>query len=255
MWDSKQRKAIFELLKSALKVRKKTYKELAQYLGTSELTIKRLFRDQDCKISRLIEICKFLGIDLNTLMNMQGRQNNYPKYLPEVTEKKLASDPVIFGVFLLIISNLSKSDIAHVTQLSESEFYLVLRQLEKLELINLEQNNQFHIKVSMPIAWRLQGHLAKALKEINQRYLAYCFDNENQPEHTYTSNSRLMSSSSAELVSQKINEIRTYFHYLATQDQLFYPVEQLTVYKLQIAHSPLPIKEVIFSNKLLNHKI
>ncbi|PIE46711.1 MAG: hypothetical protein CSA42_07055 [Gammaproteobacteria bacterium] len=251
MWDNKQRQAIFGLLKNALKAKKKTYKELANYIGTSELTVKRLFRNQDCKVSRLIEICDFLDLNLEDLLTMQQRQNNYPEYLPEATEETLANDSVAFGVFLLIISNLTEKDIQHFTSLSDSQFYLVLRKLEQLNLIVLGSDNQFTISVNLPIAWRLHGHLAKALKTINQRYLAYCFDNEHQPEHTYTSNGRLMTPASAALIRQKIDELRTYFHHLATQDQLFYATEKLSIYKLQIAHSPFPVREVVFFNKLI----
>ncbi len=249
MWDNKQRQAIFGLLKNALKARKKTYKELADYIGTSELTVKRLFRNQDCKVSRLIAICDFLELDLSTLINMQKRQNNYPEYLPEATEKALADDASAFGIFLLVISSLTPSDIIRVTGLSEAELYLVLRKLEALDLITLNNDNQFNIKVNLPIAWRLQGHLAKALKAINLRYLSYCFDNEGKPEHVYTSNGRLMTGASAALIRQKIDELCTYFHHLATQDQLFYPAEKLTIYKLQMVHSPFPIKELIFLNE------
>ncbi len=251
MWNNKQRQAIFGLLKNALKAKKKTYKELANHIGTSELTVKRLFRDQDCKVSRLMAICDFVDLDLEDLLTMQQRQNHYPEYLPEATEKALADDTTAFGIFLLVISNLTTADIARISGFSETKLYLVLRQLEALNLIALNSDNQFTISVNLPIAWRLHGHLAKALKAINQRYLAYCFDNEHQPEHTYTSNGRLMKPASAALIRQKIDELRTYFHHLATQDQLFYAAEKLSIYKLQIAHSPFPVREVIFSNKLI----
>lgn len=242
----KHNHAIFELLKNALKVRKKTYKDLAAHLSISELTVKRMFKDKDCKISRMLEICTFLNVDFYELLAFEERYNNYPQYLPEQIEKALASDPIAFGVFLLIVSNLTTQDLANVTTFSDVELYKVLRKLEKMELIELEANNHFTVKTRLPIAWRLDGHLATALKNVNLRYLSHCFDHHEKPEYNYFSTSRLMSADSAQTMKQKLNELYQSFHQLATQDQLFFEAKELTPYKLQIVHGVLPVDEIFF---------
>lgn len=240
----KQSHAIFKLLKNALKVRKKTYKDLAIYLGVSELTVKRMFKDKDCKISRMLEICAFLNVDFYELLAFEERYNNYPQYLPEATEHALASDPIVFGVFLLIVSSLTTQDIVNVTNFSDVELYKVLRKLENLELIEMGVGNDFTVIIPLPIAWRLDGHLATALKNVNLRYLSHCFDHHEKPEYNYFSTSRLMSVDSAQTMKQKLNELNQHFHQLATQDQLFFEAKALTPYKLQIAHGVLPVDEI-----------
>lgn len=237
---------IFQLLKNALKVKKKTYHDLAVHLEVSELTIKRLFKEQDCKVSRLISICQFLQIDFQELLEFEKRFKHYPAYLPEQVEKVLAEDSVAFGVFLLLIAQLTHADVLRVTGLAETQLYLVLRKLEELKLIQIKPNNQLMVTTNLPIAWRRHGALAGALKHINLKYLAYCFEHHQQPEHNYYSTSRLMSTDSAETIKQKLDEVYQLFQQLATQDQLFYPADKLTPYKLQIANSIMPVAALFF---------
>lgn len=237
---------IFAMLKNALKVKKKTYKDLAEHLQVTELTIKRMFKEKDCKVSRLVSICDFLQIDFQELLAFEKRYNHYPQYLSEEVEEALANDNMAFGVFLLIISHIAYTDVLRVTQLNDSTLYLLLRKLEKLSLIELHTNNQIIITTKLPIAWRRNGALAGALKSINLKYLAYCFDNHQQPEHNYYSTSRLMSADSTETIKQKLDELYQLFQLLATQDQIFYTQDNLMPYKLQIAHSVMPVGELFF---------
>lgn len=239
---------IFELLKNALKVKKKTYQDLADHLDVSELTIKRMFKEQDCKVSRLVAICQFLQIDFQELLDFEKRFKHYPTYLSEEVEQALADDKVAFGVFLLIISHLSYEDMRRVTGLAETQLYIVLRKLEKLGLITLQTNNQIIITTNLPIAWRRHGALAGALKHINLKYLNYCFEHHQEPEHHYYSTSRLMSTDSAETIKQKLDETYQLFQQLATQDQIFYPSDKLMPYKLQIANSTIPVGELFFDD-------
>ena len=235
---------IFEVLRNALRAKKKTYKDLAEYLNVSELTIKRMFKEQDCKISRLVAVCQFLQINLDELLAFSNRYSDHPQYLSEQVEQALAADRTTFGVLLLIISSLTTDDILRVTQLNNIELYKVLRKLEKLGIIQIQSDNQFIISTPLPIAWRRHGALTSALKRINLKYLAYCFDNHQVPEHHYYSTSRLMSADSSAAIKQKLDEVYRLFQQLATQDQLFHHSSQLTPYKLQIAHSLLPVDEL-----------
>lgn len=246
MHTNNQQQLTFTLLKNAMKVRKKTYTELADYLQVSVPAVKRIFTDKDCKFSRLMQICEFLDLDFYELIKSQERHNQYPSYLPETTETALAQDSRAFGVFLLIIAYLSKGDILKVAKLSESDYYQSLRKLEKLDLIAITQNNQFTIKANLPIAWRADGALADVITTINLRYLRHCIDHETQANYTYFTKSRLMSTASVKTIERKLAEVHEAFHYYATQDQLFYESNNLSLYKLQVAYSPFVIEDVVF---------
>ncbi len=65
---------LFELLKSVLKARRMTYAGLAKRLGLSEPTIKRIFAERDCKLSRMNEICAALEL---TFDDMVSEVNHY----------------------------------------------------------------------------------------------------------------------------------------------------------------------------------
>jgi len=61
-------------LKNALKAKGKTYREVAEHIGVSEQTIKRLFREKDCSISRIHEICLAIGISIYDLFSFAQYQ-------------------------------------------------------------------------------------------------------------------------------------------------------------------------------------
>ena len=63
MDEQRQRTGLFSTLKQVLKSQGLRYRDLAELMDTSEPTIKRLFKEQDCKLSRLMDICKAIGVN------------------------------------------------------------------------------------------------------------------------------------------------------------------------------------------------
>lgn len=245
MLEVQQREGLFSLLRQALKARGMTYAQVAEGLGVSELSVKRLFRDKDCKMSRLLEICELLQIRLDDLLAMQARARHQPEYLSEALESALAADLNLFKLFILLVSQVNLEDIRSLLQMDESQFYLLMRQLEKLGLIELINEKHFRFKVPLPIRWRLQGPLASALKKVNLAFVSHCFDAENEANYQFITMSRLVTQASAEELQQQFQTIRERFDYLATQDQMFYASDQLTLYKLVLGSGPFPIQEIV----------
>ena len=56
--------SLFANLKSELKAKGLTYKDVAEHLELTETSVKRLFSAEDMTLKRLDSICDLLGVDL-----------------------------------------------------------------------------------------------------------------------------------------------------------------------------------------------
>jgi len=244
MKDDQQRENLFSVLKQVIKTRGYNYADIAAALHTSEITIKRLFKEKDCKMSRLIEICEIIGISLSDLLSLQERMSLSAQYIPLQTERELAKQPKLFVFLLLLVSWVDLDRIAQECQMSEQDIYLLLRELEKLGILELQPNNKIKYLQSLPIRWRLNGPLSDYIKQANMKYISHCIDKEASAKYEFSAASRLMSETSAAKIQESLRQVKSDFDYLATQDQMFYPAKDLQLSKLVFAMGPFPILKV-----------
>lgn len=243
MSEQRYRGGLFHTLKKILKAQGIRYCDLAELMQVSEPTIKRLFQEEDCKLSRLIELCDILGINLNDLVELASKTPSEPSQLPLETELALAADPSLTSFFMLLISELSTEAIAHESQLSEADVYLYLRELEKLELIRLGRNDSFHFTVPRPIRWRLDGPLHDLLIRINQQFITEAMSNHHSNESQFYSTSRLFSEHSIKQLHEEIDSLYQRFQQQAALDQIYYPTDQLTPYKMVATLTPFNLSK------------
>ena len=91
---------ICNALKLALKARKMSYRELAEKIEVSEKTIKRLFKDYDCSLSRLSLICDVIGLSVYELLDFS---KNYSEPLTQLSQEQeiyLQHNPSTFCLFI-----------------------------------------------------------------------------------------------------------------------------------------------------------
>ncbi len=240
--DEKQhREQLFYVLRQALKAQGYTYARLAEALNVSELTVKRLFRDKDCKMSRLIEICAVIGLSVSDLVVMQERRQSDPYVLSPQAEAEIAKDPNLFALFVLLISQVNPVDIAEKYQFSDSQLYSYLRVFEQLEILDILENNQVRFRIPLPVRIRFDGPLGESLKKINQQFIGLCVEQSGRAEYTFSTSSRLMRPASIRQIQEQLEQLQRDVDYLATQDQLFYQHEELKLYKVVYGLGPFPV--------------
>lgn len=248
--EASQRESLFDVLRQALKSRGITYAMLADSLNVSELTIKRLFAERDCKLSRLLQLCQAAGIGFNELVEMQERRRQVASYLPLAIEEALAKRPPLFNFLVLLISRIDTAQANDQMGLSEISYYRYLRELEKLDIIAIGANNQFRYKVPLPVRWRLNGPLAKLIVTANAKYVQHALGYEPHSDYSLAVSSRLMTAQSAQTIKQSLQELQQQFDYLATQDQLFYKADELELHKLLGVMGPFPIAQLFPQEEL-----
>ncbi|WP_250655557.1 helix-turn-helix domain-containing protein [Alkalimarinus coralli] len=243
MSEHRQRSSLFGALKQILKSQGIRYKDLADIMQTSEPTIKRLFQEQDCKLSRLIDICDALGISFNDLTGIASNTPVEPTELTLDIEQALAANPSLTSFFILLISEISPEMIAQQSQLTRSDVYLYLRELEKLGLVRLGKQDSVHILVKRPIRWRLNGPLHHTLVRVNQNFIKEALTNHADGGYPFYSASRLFSEYSIRQLNDEVERLYQRFQQQAALDQMFYPASQLQPYKMVTTIAPFNVPQ------------
>lgn len=243
MNDAVLQQTLFNTLKNVLKQRKMTYADLAEKLDVSELTVKRLFRDKDCKFSRLLEICTAAEVQFEDLLELQKRQGQVTEYLPLETEQQLAEKPAVFSFLILLVSRFNLDYIRDEFGLKQHEIYLYLRELETLGIVSIREDS-YRFSVPTPIKWRLHGPIGQIIVKANQKFVELSFQNQDKEEVEVTTQSRLLSPSSMKEMQEEIRRISELFNVKATEDQLLYDGNQLTPVKLLGIAADFPVEKI-----------
>ena len=253
MESQRQRSSLFVTLKQILKAQGIQYKQLAEMIGMSEPTVKRMFQEQDCKLSRLMEICDKIGLSFSELAEINRSSATPHSLLPVETERRLANDPALFSFFILLISHFDPEEIARQNRLDDLDSYQYLRALEALELIRIGKDNRVHLLVQRPIRWRLDGPLHPMLVRVNRDFIEETMDKQSKHKYLFYSTSRLLSPQSIKQLQDDVDALYENFQKQATLDQLHYPAEQLQPYKLVTAMAPFDLKRY-FSVPKFSHR-
>lgn len=223
---------VFKVLQEALRARRMTYADLADTLGLSEPTIKRIFAARDCKLSRIIEICDALDLSLSDVTDNAARQKAEATVLPMATELSLAADPPLF-YFLILLRDLRAPEyIAQIMGLSPTRLHQMGMTLERLGLAEVGAGNKIRLLSHAPIRFRPNGPLLPLLKEVNLRFIAHGISTPSgNADHFFTISRRMRSETALE-IRQDIEALSEKISELSRQDQLVAPEHLLKPYKI-----------------------
>jgi transcriptional regulator with XRE-family HTH domain len=153
-------------LKSELKTRGLTYKDLAQRLNLSEPSVKRLFAEESFTLERFAKACEVVGTSIHSILKTSdGRDDGGLAHLSLEQEEMLASDPDYFGVFHRLLHGYKMSYVQNRMQLSDAQFTRVLVALDKIGVIDLGPGNVVKFKTPRLIRWDNDGPLMKTYGE------------------------------------------------------------------------------------------
>lgn len=138
---------LLETLKKLLKTQGLTYGALAQRIGLSEASVKRLFSEQTFTLKRLEELCRVLEIDFFELAKLA---RGHAAELREVSAKQeaaLAADPKLLGVFYLLLNDWQPQNILAHYEFTTLQLTRLLLRLDRLALIDLLPGDKVRLKV------------------------------------------------------------------------------------------------------------
>jgi DNA-binding Xre family transcriptional regulator len=156
---------LLDALRAELRAAGITYKTLAERIGMSESSVKRMFGQKDMALSRLAQICKAAGIPMEDVL--RGALDAVPRTdtLTLAQEKSLVSDPHLMLMATCCLGHWSLEQIVETYQLTEAQCIGLLAQLDRLGLIELKPNNRYSLRVSNAFHWLPDGPVQRYVRE------------------------------------------------------------------------------------------
>lgn len=175
-------------LKRSLKNKGILYRDLAQSLGLSESSVKRILSSKSLSLDRLEEICRVSDISfVDIIKDANFDETESPHYLTDEQEALLAENPRLLHYFMMLEEGKTVQEIEkeYMIPLTESKKYLFL--LDKIKLIELHPRDRVKVLRQGYLRFRRDGPVGKALfAQTRQKYLDYNFRSEDYIRFTMT---------------------------------------------------------------------
>ncbi len=125
-------------IKSLLKAKGVSYRDLAKHLGLSESGVKKIMRGTDVSMHRLSQICKVLQISLVDFMqSLEHRRYENTQYTLEQQNHFLREPELFYFYWKLVFERCSLDAIMSELGVSSENINQMLLKLDKLNLIEL----------------------------------------------------------------------------------------------------------------------
>lgn len=167
---------IFDSLRAHLKGRGFTYLHLAEGLGVSEPTIKRIFANGDCSIERLDEICQFLHIELTDLVKTTPKKRKLLQHLTRKQEADLAENKKLLMVAICTMGLWTLRDMHTHLLISKAECIALLHQLDQIGFIEMHAHNRYRLLVAKHFSWIVDGPIMRLVKSVSMDFFDHRFE-------------------------------------------------------------------------------
>ena len=228
-------------LRTALKTKGITYKQVAKKIKVSEQTIKRLFKSSDCSLSRLNQICDAINISVYDLLEFSKYHTEPLTKLTKEQEVFLKNNPSHFSFLFFLTTNHSISDIKEKYGLSRLSIFRYLRDLDKKGFLELGEGNKFRLLVKGKLLMGLHGPLHEMLRHLNGLFLNHVINNDGANGTSFNSSFRYMSQETLDLLNDELTAINRKFRKIAFQNELILSRESLIAVKWSTLVSPYEI--------------
>lgn len=212
---------LMQVLKAEMRAAGVTYKILAQRLGMSESSIKRVFSQGDMSLSRLAQVCKAVGVALEDVLRQAADAVPQADTLTLAQERSLVQDSHLLLVAICCLGHWSVAQMLETYQLSEPQLIACLVKLDRLSLIELKPLNRYRLRVSLAFRWQPDGPVQQFFRShVVDDYFAGRFDGAG--ETLLCVHGRLSDPSAKGLV-QKIHQLAAELARLHQDDQRLQP--------------------------------
>lgn len=228
-------------LKMALKSRGITYKDLAERIQVSEQTIKRLFKDKDCTLSRITQICEAIDLSVYDLFEFSKTQHEPLTELSDEQMHFLSEHSSHFNFLIFLLSGYQPDNIQANYQLSDVSVFRYMRDLDKHGLIELGANNQYRLLVEGRILMKISGPLGRFVREYNQTFMQHVFEKDGFDGAGFNSSFRHISADTLQALNDDLIALSKKYRKAAYQDAAIMPREKLIAVKWSTLVAPYDI--------------
>ncbi|MEO0600026.1 MAG: helix-turn-helix transcriptional regulator [Myxococcota bacterium] len=215
---------ILQTVRAVLRARGLRYRDLAERLGVSEVTVKRWMRASDLSLGRLSRIAEALGTDVFSLLELagEGRQESFE--LTEHQERELAAHPRLLTAWEALRRGYAPIAIVEAMGLDESAWIDVACQLDALGLIELHPGNRVRLLHRGVQSLREEGPLARRLANVAVDWVASrCVD---KGDALFTWSDRVVSPEFVQEAKAELEALARRWRDRAHRDQMALPHER-----------------------------
>lgn len=170
--------SLLDTLKRELKGQGLTYADLAERVGLSESSIKRMFSSSRLSLERLEALCHAAGMEISDLVARMGADRKRVALLSEEQEREIADNPRLLLVAISVLNLWTFEEILATYELSEHEVIQLLARLDRLDIIELLPLNRFKLVVASDFRWRTNGPIQRFFrKEVQPAFMKSTFSN------------------------------------------------------------------------------
>lgn len=208
---------ILEELKLVLKQRDIGYREVAEHLGLSQSSVKRLFSQGGFTLERLDAVCELAQVDLADLASRAERGSRQLAALTQAQELQVVEDPALLMVAICALNRWGFEDIRFRYAFSEPELISLLVRLDRLGLLELLPGNRIKLRIARTFAWLPNGPIQQFfVNHVQEEFLAGDFS---EPASSYRFTWGMLSAESALALQSKIGELVETFDSRASADE------------------------------------
>ena len=176
-----QSKALIKILKQQLKASGKTYAMVAEELGLSEASIKRLFSGETISIQRIEKIAAIAGLDLSDMFQLLSKNQQRITQLSREQEQEIAADLILLMIAISVINGFSFEDLVNHYNLSPTDCITKLAHLDRLKVIELQPNNRIKLKVAPNFHWLPNGPIQRFFQaHVEKDFFSSSFDRQSE---------------------------------------------------------------------------
>ena len=151
-------------LKRLLKAQGLTYRAVAQDMGLSEASVKRLFSNQRFTLGQLAQLSQLLGYTLAELLAEATSAPLQAHSLSEQQEGQLVSDELLLLVAVCVFNHWSAADIVACYRLSPAACLKKLLVLDRMGVISLLPGDRIRLRVARDFDWLPDGPIRRYFK-------------------------------------------------------------------------------------------
>jgi len=215
---------VLDVLRAELRATGITYKGLADRIGVSESSVKRMFGQKDMALSRLAQICQATGIAMEDVLRRAADARPQADALTLPQETSLVANPRLLLMAICCLGHWSLEQVIETYRLTEAECITLLAELDRLGLIELKPLNRYSLRVSNAFRWLPDGPVQRFFREhVVADYFAGGF---NRPGETLMCLPARLSGASAQELGQKIEQLAGELARLHRNDRRLPPDER-----------------------------
>lgn len=226
------------VLKTILKDRGMSYRDLSVEMRVSESSVKRLMSSRKMSLNELERVCRFLDVPPNEILQLAFEARSELVSLTWEQEDFLCRNPKTDYIFLRLMFGFSPEQIAREMNLPAREFNLRVKSLERNSLVKIRRNGAISALKRGPFSWVPDGPFEKKFKHQFFTFVSGVFarklqaGDQNCLAHAFE---LYISEESGRKLVFELNEILLKYKKISKIDQAVLKTESLSPYSVCIA--------------------